>query len=180
MEQGAMEQGAMERGTMGQGAMEHGTMGQGAVGQGAMGQGAMGQGAMERGTMGQSVKRSAGVLLPLTMLPGPFGVGVLGKEAKAFVDFLREGGFSLWQMLPVEHLGTSFSPYKCVSAFAGDPMLIDPRWLLERGWVTEAELDDRCKGMDTYRVNYEQVYDKQMILLRAAFARLSERVREDV
>ena len=124
--------------------------------------------------------RSAGVLMPLTMLPGPFGIGVLGAEARAFVDLLKDGGFSLWQMLPVEHLGESFSPYKCVSAFAGDPMLIDPRWLLSQGWVTEAELDARCVGMIDHSVNYEMVYDKQMVLLRAAFARLPERVRDEI
>ncbi|MCL1849213.1 MAG: 4-alpha-glucanotransferase, partial [Clostridiales bacterium] len=125
-------------------------------------------------------RRSAGVLMPLTMLPGPFGIGVLGTEARAFVDLLRDGGFSLWQMLPVEHLGESYSPYKCVSAFAGDPMLIDPRWLLEQGWVTESELNARCSGMVDHTVHYELVYDKQMVILRAAFARLPDRVREEI
>ena len=129
--------------------------------------------------IGQRDSRSAGVLLPLTMLPGPFGIGVLGREARSFVDFLCDGGFSLWQMLPVEHMGASYSPYKCVSAFAGDPMFIDPRWLLEKGWVTEAELDARCDGMSTWAVNYELVYDKQMVLLREAFARLPDRAREE-
>jgi len=128
---------------------------------------------------GRENDRLAGVLMPLTMLPGPFGIGVLGREAREFVDFLRSGGFSLWQILPVEHMGVSFSPYKCVSAFAGDPMLIDPRWLREQGWVTEAELNARCEGMDAHSVHYELVFDKQMVLLRAAFARLSERSREE-
>ena len=124
--------------------------------------------------------RAAGVLLPLTMLPGPFGIGVLGAEARAFADKLRGGGFTLWQMLPVEHLGESWSPYKCVSAFAGDPMLIDPRWLLDRGWVTPEEMDERCAGMSPHGVLYAQVYDKQMVLLRAAFARLPDKVRAEV
>lgn len=128
----------------------------------------------------QEERRSAGVLMPLTMLPGPFGIGVLGAEARAFVDMLQEGGFHLWQMLPVEHLGASYSPYKCVSAFAGDPMLIDPRWLMERGWVTEREMDARCDGMSAFTVDYELVYDKQMVLLRAAFARLPDRVRAEI
>ena len=128
----------------------------------------------------QDKRRSAGVLMPLTMLPGPFGIGVLGAEARLFIDVLREGGFSLWQMLPVEHLGASYSPYKCVSAFAGDPMLIDPRWLLEHGWVTEAEMDARCAGLSDYAINYELVYDKQMVLLRSAFSRLPDRVRDEI
>lgn len=124
--------------------------------------------------------RSSGILLPLTMLPGPFGIGVLGREAREFIDLLVEGSFSLWQILPTEHLGASYSPYKAVSAFAGEPMLIDPLWLLERGWVNEAEVSARCDGMVPHAVNYEQVYDKQMILLRAAFSRLPDRVREEV
>ena len=124
--------------------------------------------------------RSAGVLMPLTMLPGPFGIGVIGSEARAFAQSMGEGGFTLWQMLPVEHLGTSFSPYKCVSAFAGDPMLIDPRWLMERGWVTEAELNNRCSGADLHSVNYEVIHDRQMVLLRAAYARLPDLVREEI
>ena len=123
--------------------------------------------------------RSAGVLLPLTMLPGPFGIGVLGKEAKEFADFLHAGGFSLWQILPVEHVGESFSPYKCVSAFAGEPMLIDPRWLRDRNLVTDADLDARCEGTEMNSVNYETVYDRQMVLLRTAFAHLPARLREE-
>ena len=125
-------------------------------------------------------RRETGVLLPLTMLPGPFGVGVLGAEARTFADTLRSGGFSMWQMLPIEHLGESFSPYKCVSAFAGDPIFIDPRWLLERGWVSESELDARCEGLQAHTVNYERVYDRQMVLLRAAFSRLPDRVMDEI
>ncbi|MCL2497519.1 MAG: 4-alpha-glucanotransferase [Symbiobacteriaceae bacterium] len=114
------------------------------------------------------------------MLPGPFGIGVLGKEAREFVDFLATGGFSLWQMLPLEHMGASYSPYKAVSAFAGEPMYIDPRWLYERGWVTEVELRERWAVAEPHKVNYELIYDKQMVLLRAAFARLPNRIHEEI
>jgi 4-alpha-glucanotransferase len=117
--------------------------------------------------------RAAGVLMPITMLPGPCGIGVLGREARAFIDFLREGGFSLWQFLPTEHTGASFSPYKCLSAFAGEPMLLDPRYLAEKGWVTGAELALRFADLDIYAIDYEKVQAKQDALLRKAFGRLS-------
>ena len=117
--------------------------------------------------------RSSGVLLPVTMLHGPFGVGVLGAEAEEFIDFLSEAGFHAWQVLPVEHTGEGFAPYNCVSAFAGEPMLIDPRMLLDMGLVTQEEIDEREAGMNPDSVEYELVSEKQLSLLRAAYSRLS-------
>ncbi|MCL2837781.1 MAG: 4-alpha-glucanotransferase [Oscillospiraceae bacterium] len=118
--------------------------------------------------------RSAGVLLPVTMLHGPFGIGTLGKEAMEFVGFLKKSGFSAWQILPVEHTGECFSPYKCISAFAGEPMLIDPRGLFEMGLITDDDLLARMDGMVDYYVNYELVYEKQWKLLRKAYERLED------
>ncbi|MBL8202284.1 MAG: 4-alpha-glucanotransferase [Chromatiales bacterium] len=71
-------------------------------------------------------QRRAGVLLHPTSLPGPWEAGVLGTDAHRFLDWLREGGFRLWQMLPVGPVGESLSPYQMSSAFAGNPRLIDP------------------------------------------------------
>ena len=116
--------------------------------------------------------RSSGVLLPVTMLHGPFGIGTLGVEAMEFIDFLRSAGFHAWQVLPVEHTGLSFSPYKCISAFAGEPMLIDPRMLFDMGLVTADDLSDRVSGVSEDFVDYELVMDKQWRLLRAAYSRL--------
>ena len=116
--------------------------------------------------------RSAGVLLPMTTLHGPFGIGVLGKEAEEFIDFLSRAGFRAWQVLPLENTGICFSPYKCVSAFAGEPMLIDPRPLFEMGLVTEEELAERRTGVAEDRVEYILVREKQWQLLRQAYSRL--------
>ena len=117
--------------------------------------------------------RSAGVLMPVTMLHGPFGIGVLGAEAFEFVDFLSAAGFHAWQVLPVEHTGLSFSPYKCISAFAGEPMLIDPRMLLDMGLIKTEELAERAAGVSKESIDYELVRKKQMQLLRTAFSRLA-------
>jgi len=116
--------------------------------------------------------RSSGVLLPITMLHGPFGIGVLGKEAMEFVDFLSEAGFRSWQVLPVECTGDCFSPYNCISSFAGEPMLIDPRMLLDLGLVSNEELDERAADLSNDSVEYPVIREKQLHLLSLAFSRL--------
>ena len=110
--------------------------------------------------------------MPVTMLHGPFGIGVLGAEAMEFIDKLSATGFHVWQVLPVEHTGVSFSPYKCISAFAGEPMLIDPRMLLEMGLISAEELSERAAGMSQDFVDYDLARKKQTKLLRKAFSRL--------
>ncbi|HUL76216.1 MAG TPA: 4-alpha-glucanotransferase, partial [Vicinamibacteria bacterium] len=69
-------------------------------------------------------ERVAGILLHPTSLPGPYGVGELGPEATAFLDFLHETGQGLWQVLPLGPTGYGDSPYQCFSAFAGNPLLV--------------------------------------------------------
>ncbi|MCL2392210.1 MAG: 4-alpha-glucanotransferase [Oscillospiraceae bacterium] len=123
--------------------------------------------------------RSSGVLLPLTTLHGPFGIGVMGEEARQFIDFLSKGGFRAWQILPIESTGGCFSPYKCVSAFAGEPMLIDPRMLLEVGLITQEELDERAHGMFENHVEYTLIREKQQTLLRKAYSRVPEDTYSD-
>ena len=117
--------------------------------------------------------RSAGVLMPITMLHGAHGIGVLGIEAKEFIDFLFNRGFHVWQVLPVEQTGHCFSPYRCISAYAGEPMLIDPRILVEMGLVSSDELFRRIEGVSWSKVDYELVRRKQWALLKTAFYRLS-------
>ena len=83
--------------------------------------------------------RTAGVLLHLTSLPGPFGVGVMGKEAETFVLQLQRMGFHYWQVLPLCPVDDTGSPYCSHSANAGNLSLIDPRQLMEDGLLTEGE-----------------------------------------
>ena len=77
--------------------------------------------------------RGAGVLLPLSSLPGPYGIGTLGAEAWHFIDFLAEAGQSYWQILPIGPTGYGDSPYQSFSAFAANPYFIDPGLLLAIG-----------------------------------------------
>ncbi|MBR6795137.1 MAG: 4-alpha-glucanotransferase, partial [Clostridia bacterium] len=69
--------------------------------------------------------RCAGVLLPIFSLPSRYGIGTMGREAYRFLDFLGRAGMTYWQILPLTPTGYGDSPYQSVSAFAGNPYLID-------------------------------------------------------
>ena len=69
--------------------------------------------------------RSSGILLSVSSLPGPYGIGSLGAPARKFVDFLAEAGQHYWQILPLVPPGDGASPYMSPSAFAGNPYFID-------------------------------------------------------
>jgi 4-alpha-glucanotransferase len=84
--------------------------------------------------------RSSGILLHITSLPGPHGIGDLGQSAYDFVDFLAESGQQIWQVLPLSPTGYGDSPYQCFSAFAGNPLLIDLLQLQKRNWLTSQDL----------------------------------------
>ena len=85
------------------------------------------------------MERSAGILLPAFSLPGAYGIGSLGREARAFAEFLHNAGQRWWQVLPVGPTGAGNSPYTSESTFAGNPLLIDLEDLRDRGLLTEAE-----------------------------------------
>ena len=125
--------------------------------------------------LAQKYPRSSGVLLSVPMLHGPFGIGVMGAEAMEFIDFLGRCGFQAWQMLPLERIGEGFSPYSGVSAYAGEPLLIDPRMLLDMELVTREELRKRAEGTSEDHVDYELVEVRQEKLLRTAFSRLKDK-----
>ena len=85
-------------------------------------------------------RRRAGILLHITSLPGPLENGDLGQDAYRFVDFLAGCGVSVWQTLPVNPTHPDGSPYQCLSAHAGNPLMIDLAWLAAQGWLDSAAL----------------------------------------
>lgn len=111
--------------------------------------------------------RSSGVLLHPTSLPSPFGIGDLGAEARAFVDFLHEAGQGLWQTLPLGPTGYGDSPYQAISAFAGNPLLIDPRQLIEDGWLNQSVIN--VAQFSSGVVEFEIVRDFKERMLHHAF-----------
>ena len=117
--------------------------------------------------------REAGVLLPLTSLPSPYGVGTLGEAAYRFIDFLQAGGQRYWQILPLGPTGYGDSPYQAFSSFAGNPYLIDLEALIGQGLLTREECEAVDFGDDPARVNYLKLYEGRFALLRQAFQRFS-------
>jgi len=87
-------------------------------------------------------RRRSAVLLHITSLPGPFHKGVLGEEARHFIDDLVAGGFSVWQFLPLGPTHGHGSPYESLSTFAGNPELIDLRDCVTHGWLNANCLQD--------------------------------------
>ena len=82
--------------------------------------------------------RSGGVLMPISSLPSPYGIGTMGKEAREFVDFLEKAGQRYWQILPICPTSYGDSPYQSFSSFAGNPYFIDLTYLCEDGYLTKA------------------------------------------
>src|SRR4051812_46862485 len=85
--------------------------------------------------------RSSGILLHPTSLPGRFGIGDLGPQARRFVDFLEAAGQTVWQVLPLGPTGFGDSPYQCFSAFAGNPLLISPEGLVDQHWLAPSAME---------------------------------------
>lgn len=88
-------------------------------------------------------KRSSGILLHPSSLPGSYGIGDIGPQAHRWIDFLAEAGFTLWQVLPLGPTGYGDSPYQCFSAFAGNPYLVSPEALLADGLLEPQDLAGR-------------------------------------
>ena len=119
-------------------------------------------------------QRASGILLHITSLPGPHGVGDFGPSAYHFVDWLQAAGQRLWQLLPLTPIGPGDSPYQSVSAFAGSPLMVALEPLVERGWLT---LDD-VPAFDPRRVDFARVAPWRMHQLRAAAAGFAARASE--
>ena len=124
--------------------------------------------------------RASGILLHMTALPSRFGIGDLGDEARRFADFLALSGQGYWQVLPFNptDLGRSNSPYVSDSAFAGNPLLIDPHGLVAMGLLHDAELDG--PQFPEEFVDFEGVARFKKHLLAWAFSRFRERERDSL
>ena len=115
------------------------------------------------------MKRAAGVLLPVSSLPGKDGIGSLGKAAYQWVDFLKAAKQKYWQVLPLGPTGYGNSPYQSVSAFAGNPYFIDLDLLKEEGLLQDEDLET-LKDMPL-RIDYGRLYHNRFEILRKAYQR---------
>ncbi|MBQ6823468.1 MAG: 4-alpha-glucanotransferase [Clostridia bacterium] len=123
--------------------------------------------------------RSSGVLLHISSLMGPYGIGVFGKDTLRFIDFLKEAGFRAWQVLPFTVPDECNSPYKSVSAFAGNPYFIDPEQLYEQKLITAEELES-CKTTSPYAVDFLSLKEQRTALFEKAFKRMDPALKAAV
>ena len=114
-------------------------------------------------------ERSSGILFHPTSLPGKYGIGTLGKEAYAFIDFLKKSKQKLWQIFPLGPTGYGDSPYQSFSSFAGNPYLIDFDLLIEAHLLSEEDLRDIFFGDNEEYIDYGAIYNQKYPLLRKAY-----------
>lgn len=117
--------------------------------------------------------RSSGILLHITSLPSPFGIGDLGPSAYTFADFLHKTGQSVWQVLPLVPVGHGYSPYSSPSTFAGNPLLISPETLRDWGLLFAEDFTGAPKFRED-RVDYATVIPFKMKLLQRAYERFEQ------
>lgn len=118
--------------------------------------------------------RAAGILLPVSSLPSPYGIGTLGKAAYEWIDFLSLSGQQYWQVLPLSPTSYGDSPYQSFSAFAGNPYFIDLDLLHKEGLLSRRDYADFIWGESLNKVDYGTIYQHREGVLRKAFARFTQ------
>ncbi len=117
------------------------------------------------------MKRTAGVLLPISSLPSRYGIGCFSKSAYDFIDWLSEAGQSYWQILPLGPTSYGDSPYQSFSTFAGNPYFISLETLTAEGLLTAEECDAADLGSQEDDIDYKKLYDNRYPLLHKAYER---------
>lgn len=115
--------------------------------------------------------RASGILLPVSSLPSPYGIGCFSRAAYEFVDWLAEAGQTYWQILPLGPTGYGDSPYQSFSAFAGNPYFIDLDTLAADGLLKREEYEGLDFGQDERLVDYAKQYEHRLAVLKKAFLR---------
>jgi 4-alpha-glucanotransferase len=122
--------------------------------------------------------RASGVLLHVTSLPTPYGIGDLGPAAVEWIDRLHETGQTWWQTLPLGPTGYGDSPYQALSSFAGNPLLISPAWLIEDELVKPSEV--AAGSFPAAAVDFEAVKAFKQALLERAWKSFGAGARSDL
>ncbi|MDL2292459.1 4-alpha-glucanotransferase [Acholeplasma sp. OttesenSCG-928-E16] len=113
--------------------------------------------------------RESGILLHVSSLPSPYGIGTFGSEAYSFIDFLNKSKQAFWQILPLGHTSFGDSPYQTFSAFAGNPYFIDLDFLVDIGLLKKVEIN--IKVINNKSVDYKDQYEKRYLILMKAYKR---------
>ncbi|SHJ72694.1 4-alpha-glucanotransferase [Paramaledivibacter caminithermalis] len=126
------------------------------------------------------IERGSGILLHITSLPSPYGIGTFGKEAYEFVDFLEKAGQKYWQILPLGTTGYGDSPYQSFSSYAGNPYFIDFDLLVEDGLLNKEDFQYIDFGDDEGKVDYGKIFNNKMAVLRCAYKNAKKRIKDKI
>lgn len=119
--------------------------------------------------MQENFSRSAGILMPVSSLPSPYGIGTFGKSAYEFVDNLVMARQKYWQVLPLGPTSYGDSPYASFSAFAGNPYFIDLDMLIEEELLTREYVESFRWNMEEQYVDYGMMYNSRFTVLKEAY-----------
>jgi len=129
------------------------------------------------------MKRSSGIILHPTSLPNDEGIGTIGKEAFAFIDWLKKTRTGVWQMLPIGPTGYGDSPYTSFSAFAGNPYLINLQDLCKKGFLEKKDFAEYKKivqeNTDPKRTDFGLIHYHKTKMLKKAAASLLHKIERD-
>lgn len=123
--------------------------------------------------------RSSGILMHISSLPSPYGIGSLGSPARDFIDFLKAAGQTYWQILPICPTGYGDSPYQSFSTFAGNPYFIDLEELEKMGLLLGEDYHDVDWESPEDKVNYGALYQKRYPILKLAAERFLQKIPAD-
>ncbi len=124
--------------------------------------------------------RRNGILMHITSLPSPYGIGTMGQAAYDFVDFLAASGQTYWQILPIGPTSYGDSPYQSFSTYAGNPYMIDLDFLNRDGYLQREEYEEVFFGDSNTSIDYGILYENRYPILRKAVSRLIEREAQQV
>ncbi len=125
-------------------------------------------------------KRGAGVLLHISSMPSPYGVGVFDKNVREFIDTIANMGFTYWQVLPFNPLDEANSPYCSPSAFAGNYLFIDPEGLKDMGLISEDDVKQNIFTGSPYTAEYEFAAEKRLETLKKAFLNIDDELAKSI
>lgn len=125
-------------------------------------------------------QRGAGVLLHISSMPSPYGVGVFDNNAKHFIDRIADMGFTYWQVLPFNPIDSANSPYCSPSAFAGNYIYINPEYLRDMGLIDDNEVRANYFDGTPYTAEYEFALTKRLETLKKAFLNVNDELAKEI
>ena len=125
-------------------------------------------------------QRGAGVLLHISSMPSPYGIGVFDDNIKKFIDRISDMGFTYWQVLPFNPLDGANSPYCSPSAFAGNYLFINPKGLLDMGLISEDDVKSNIYDGTPYTADYDFAGKARLETLKKAFFNIDSNLASEI